>query len=72
MPLGRRSFLGLLTVPGIAAVGHDPAARVLAVNGSVQGSRDRDLDPQIQRLRALQLDESVEPPLVFRPASEEP
>ena len=66
-PLGRRRFLGVLTVPAIIQL--DGAARVQANVDAVQGpsSAASANDPQIMRLTSLDIDETVEPALVFLP-----
>jgi hypothetical protein len=66
--LPRRRLLGLLAAPAvlvarpgrIAAGGDDE-------NQSAAAAPDAALDPQIRRLRAIEIEEHVEPALVFEP-----
>jgi hypothetical protein len=69
MHLNRRRFLGVCSAPSFAA---------FHVRGRAGGEAGHDqdrtvsetVDPQMQRLRSLELDESVEPVLVFVPEGE--
>ena len=70
MAIPRRRFLGFLVVP--AAVGAAPAvartheAGSAASQSAAAGARSQ-VDPQIQRLRAMTIDEHVEPALICVP-----
>lgn len=66
-PLGRRRFLGVLAIPAIIQL--DEAVPVQATVDAVQrpSSSASAADPQIMRLASLDIDEMVEPALVFLP-----
>jgi hypothetical protein len=67
--LPRRHFLGLVAVPAGAAALRQPAESHghVALAAEATGDRRQAVDPQIERLRRMALDETVEPALIFLP-----
>jgi hypothetical protein len=68
----RRTFLGLVMMPAALT---PRGTRTPSIDPPCGDKQDApagaaSIDPQVARLRAIEIDESVEPALVFRPAGE--
>jgi len=66
--LPRRRFLGLVVAPAALGPAGTPSTAAVVDSGQTPTTAPASsIDPQIQRLRAMDIDESVEPALVFLP-----